>query len=353
MPQSKAQSKAPSSSRVTDRTPARKADPDAVVDLAARVMGMPVDRLTGESSLSSLGMDSLMAIEFRATVERETGVSLPVGLLAEKPSLAEIASFIDDLRGPESDHGVAQVDSTECAVPLKESGQNAPLFFVPAGEGDLLAFKDIADHLGAEQPSFGFKPPPAAWPSIHRLVTAYANDIQVLQPKGPYRIAGYSAGAIIAMELARELTRRGEDVCFLGILDAPSRVPAWLDRFYSVTHSLASKTRLLGLVRRLRSRWLRRVFHATLDDGLRVHTAVTRGHRLRRYAGALTYFRAKSSWVSRFGAERAWGQIASDDIEVRLVPGTHYGMLRGMPGEALADELKDCLARTEAVCREC
>ena len=46
-------------------------------------------------------------------------------------------------------------------------------------------------------------------------------DIRERQPHGPYALVGYSAGAIVAYELAWQLIEAGEEVSWLGILDTP------------------------------------------------------------------------------------------------------------------------------------
>ena len=58
---------------------------------------------------------------------------------------------------------------------------------------------------------------------MHDSVEAMAADnianIRRHQPRGPYRIAGYSGGAFTAFEMARQLQAAGEGVAWLGVLD--------------------------------------------------------------------------------------------------------------------------------------
>jgi thioesterase domain-containing protein len=53
------------------------------------------------------------------------------------------------------------------------------------------------------------------------LARSYLTDLRALQRKGPYRLGGWSMGALIAYELAKELERQGEAVELLILLDAP------------------------------------------------------------------------------------------------------------------------------------
>ena len=51
------------------------------------------------------------------------------------------------------------------------------------------------------------------------LVEAYGNAIARFRPSGPYRLAGFSFGGIIAMELAAAMRARGDKVELVMLLD--------------------------------------------------------------------------------------------------------------------------------------
>jgi thioesterase domain-containing protein len=55
---------------------------------------------------------------------------------------------------------------------------------------------------------------------IDEMASAYVARIQAVQPHGPYLIAGLCAGGVIAFEMARQLQDSGENVRFVGIIDA-------------------------------------------------------------------------------------------------------------------------------------
>jgi thioesterase domain-containing protein len=52
------------------------------------------------------------------------------------------------------------------------------------------------------------------------------------QPEGPYRLAGYSMGGAIVLEMAQQLKAKGREVSFLGIIDTPAQNPnlIWVRR---------------------------------------------------------------------------------------------------------------------------
>lgn len=63
--------------------------------------------------------------------------------------------------------------------------------------------------------------------SIEEMASIFVRTIRRIQPHGPYMIGGCSAGGVYAYETAHHLSRDGEDILSLMILDmrAPSLIP--------------------------------------------------------------------------------------------------------------------------------
>ncbi|MDA1052764.1 MAG: beta-ketoacyl synthase N-terminal-like domain-containing protein [Planctomycetota bacterium] len=337
-----------------------------VLNHAARVMRLKPEEIELTQPLAELGLDSLMATELRAQLGQTLGRELSLNSLQMRRSIQEIAQYVREDQTQEDAFQAAsgaelrnlEVNAQRAhLVPLQPKGTKTPLFFIPAGYGDLFAFHDIAHAIGLEQPVYGLQPASAKrvktfrQMSIYRLVSAYISEIKKVQPDGPYFLSGYSAGGIIVVELARELVRQGNEVGLLVIFDPPSHVPFWLDWFYAVNYRISVATRLIHVVRRFRSKFARRLFHTVLDEGLRTHTSVTREHRVAPYPGRITHFRARLSQTSLVSMKPIgwfWRHIAKQGIEEHWIPGTHYGMLRGPGASVVVDELRDCLQRAEA-----
>jgi thioesterase domain-containing protein len=55
--------------------------------------------------------------------------------------------------------------------------------------------------------------------SITAMASAHLRSMRKRQPKGPYRLAGYCNGSLIAFEMAQQLVKEGEEVEFLGLID--------------------------------------------------------------------------------------------------------------------------------------
>jgi len=120
------------------------------------------------------------------------------------------------------DHSSPGEGSAPRIVPIRETGDRPPLFMVHGSGGRALFLHDLARHLAAVQPVYGIEAA-ANGPPLDRsaLCDQYLAAIRSIQPTGPYRLGGYSGGALIAFELAARL---GDQVDMLLMID-PVAVP--------------------------------------------------------------------------------------------------------------------------------
>jgi len=322
-----------------------------VRECVARLARVPEDEVRLHRPISDHGMDSLMAAEFVEAVERETGARLPANLMTADLTVAKASAWVD-ARLPGHRHE-ASPDPDAKLVPFRTGGARVPLHFIPAGEGDLFGFRQVVARLSDDQPVYGLQPPrsrdvpgsrgaPIRW-----LVDMYVDAIEKGQPNGPYRLAGYSAAGIIAVEIAREFMHRGKVVEFVLLLDSAPHVPLWFGMLYEGLCRFCNLVRLPRLALRLNSPWLRRLLHAVMDEGLRAHARIIRNHDVAPFPGRLIHFRARSSWIRRLELAtpgKAWRRIARGGFEVRIMDGTHHGMFRGPHQEDFAGALDECLA---------
>jgi thioesterase domain-containing protein len=59
-----------------------------------------------------------------------------------------------------------------------------------------------------------------SFPGVAELARQYVSIMTEVQPEGPYRVMGISFGGLVAYEIARQLRALGQEVVFLGLLDA-------------------------------------------------------------------------------------------------------------------------------------
>jgi amino acid adenylation domain-containing protein len=99
-----------------------------------------------------------------------------------------------------------------------------PLFCIHPVGGEVVAYRDLARRLGPAQPVYGLQSPDPPLEDLRRMAARYLEALREVQPEGPYRLAGWSMGGVVAYEMARQLTERGAErgaqVDLLVLIDA-------------------------------------------------------------------------------------------------------------------------------------
>jgi thioesterase domain-containing protein len=110
-------------------------------------------------------------------------------------------------------------------VLIKAGKPERPAFFCVHGAGgDVLNLHDVGRGLAPGQPVYGVQArgmdgKERPHEDIVEMAADYLSEIRQVQPCGPYLIGGYSAGGIIAFEMAQQLTAAKEEVGMLVFLD--------------------------------------------------------------------------------------------------------------------------------------
>jgi len=279
---------------------------------------------------------------------REQGVRLSVEdgrLKVDAPA----GVLDDDLRAELTTHKeelvalLAGAETTLSAprslVPLKPTGEHAPLFARPGHNGDVFCYRALAEHLDPSRPLYGVEPKGvdgSATPETVEEIAAYeVAQIRQLQPEGPYYIAGYCAGGTVAFESARQLAQAGEDVARVFLFGSPfptvyriSQVRSYLrTQNYRVRRhtSAATAGSLAEGVEYIRSRASARVATAgeRLDPALaenrrRVEDATlaaVKRYEPSFYAGRVDVFLPNEAWRRSGDRPDEWKRVAGQVVE--------------------------------------
>jgi amino acid adenylation domain-containing protein len=307
----------------------------------------------------ALGGHSLSAARVALAIEQAFDRHVPAGLLLERPTIELLALRL------RADAGVERRASL---VALETRGAGRPLFLVHQINGDLVLYRELARALAGERPLYGLQAlglEDRATPheSIEAMAAHYLREIRVVQAHGPYAIAGHSTGGLIAFEMAQQLSRAGERVEFLAIIDA--------DAALASGRCLSDAVRLqVDMLRRLPAahrwnylganlaRWIKSLLRrtqglaappmpqASSEYGVvrRAMERAVRDYRLRKYSGAVTVFRAEDRRVTgTYERTLGWKPLAGGGVRVIDVPGDHLTMLRGEAALTLGQKLNACL----------
>jgi len=306
-----------------------------------------------------LGGHSLLAVRLAGRIEQAFGRPLPLAALLEGRSIAALAERLRAEPAP--------APAASPLLTLQPRGGRPPFFAVHPAGGSGLCYLRLALALGEEQPFHAFQAPgleSAEEPldSIEAMAERYLTELRTVQPRGPFRLGGYSLGGAVAYEMARRLQAEGEEIALLALFDAPPHAPAeaaTIDEAALLLRLLpdlvpgfappplpgggGEEERLTAVIEAVRAagalppgyglpevRRLTAVFRATL--------AALRRYRPPPAPLAATLFRAEGA-----GDDLGWGALARGGVTVVPVPGSHESMIAEPHVETLAAALRQAL----------
>lgn len=172
-------------------------------------------------SLFDIGVTSVDLIGFRKRLEEklQLEVEIPLILILTNPTVRAMAKALEGISSPRPYNPV---------VIMQPHGSKTPLWLIHPGVGEVLVFLNLAKSI-TDRPVYalrarGFDDGEEYFHSIHEIVSTYHSHIKDIQPSGPYAIAGYSFGAMLAFEISKVFEDQQDEVRFLGSLNLPPHI---------------------------------------------------------------------------------------------------------------------------------
>nr|WP_274610402.1 condensation domain-containing protein [Pseudomonas sp. TH31] len=324
-----------------------------------------LERISRHDDFFSIGGISLMAVQMTSRLRKVLGKPIAVRDLFVEPTIAGFARALD---------GQARPGARSNLVPIRRTGSQRPLYLVHPLGGEVQYARDLATALDPQMPIYGLAASglvaaESPLSEVPAMAARYLTAIRQVQPQGPYRIAGWSAGGLIAYEMALQLQAGGERVEFLGIIDASARpepvaeaslsegqfLMAWLPEqidpevFQQLT-ALAQDAAIETMLALCMShRLLPEELPHDIDAGLlRSHLAVAYATRLAigAYVSPPTSLKVSlftASEQKRSDPTLGWGALLNDQLSVTALPGTHNTLVKAPHVSALGDAISQAL----------
>jgi amino acid adenylation domain-containing protein/non-ribosomal peptide synthase protein (TIGR01720 family) len=357
------------------------------------VLGLPADREIGiDESFFDLGGTSITSAIFTHRLQEALGGTVQMVTLFDHPTVASLAGYVRERHPGASweESGTAvrpRMLERDVLVPLQAgSPGRRPFFLVHSVGGEVVAYRELARRLGPDQPVWGLQTPDPPLETVEEMAARFLADVRAVQPAGPYRIAGWSMGAAVAYEMARQLEAQGEAADVVALIDAVS--PRWiageaelrdvemlglfalaladlhdvqieglelppelrlatlglsqvdlsgldLDAALEITLDLGRQAGLLPPS--LDAAELRRLF-----ERFRANRAALSRYQPLPYGGELHLFRAVDQVLDDLDPTLGWNDLAPGRVRIFDSPGDHYTILREEV-EALAERLRGLL----------
>ncbi len=336
-----------------------------------------------------LGGSSLLAVRLFTQIEKNFNVKIPLSTLLEAQTIADLARVL---------RRKGEVFNWSPLVELQRGSSRPPFFCVHGAGGNVLIYRDLARHLGSDQPVYGLQAQGldgehTVLTRIEDMASLYVSEVQRVQPHGPYFLGGYCMGGTIALEMAQQLKDRGEDVALLALLDTMNWSQVRADSIVSEARHQGQRlvchvgnflllnfngkiTFLHEKLKVLRSRskvWLGMLLRRfTSSNSLpksdfrlfaqlwEANDKAILSYVPRPYPGVITDFRPMKQYTRYAGPELKWDRLALTGQEVVTLPVYPTGMLLVPFVQHLADQLRRCLdkasranVKTEGISNPC
>jgi iterative type I PKS product template protein len=245
-----------------------------ILELVAEEIGVPVTDLTDDSDFSELGVDSLLSLTILSKIRETLQMDLSPSTFQECLTVRELRRFLGDSSSTSDEESDATIETpTEFGIQTPEllpeptvtvladfppttppveysKPQSKPkakkslantlllqgdpnsasktIFLFPDGSGSATSYAELPD-VAPKTCVFAINSPflkcPAEYTcSLEEVSRLMVDEIRSRQPKGPYILAGWSAGGMYAYEAAKHLMECGETVERLILIDSPCRL---------------------------------------------------------------------------------------------------------------------------------
>jgi thioesterase domain-containing protein/acyl carrier protein len=310
-----------------------------------------IDRVGRHDDFFESGGDSLLLARLAARIGASFDRAIPLNALIQAPTIEQMA------RRLRLDIGLGR-----SGLEAHSADPKPPLFCAAFGStlarhfGDYPVFQlEISD-----REMYGCR-------TFEELADCFVRALRRLQPRGPYALTGHSVMGLVVFEMARQLVSQGEDVRLLVLID--TRYPGG--------SGLPGHARIARFARRLSrlrpGAWpgylleqgLLKVRRATFELARRVSYAqplfritrppvwlyadlLAKRYQPRAYSGPIALFSAAETKTAQSDSSDPladWSAVATGPLERRIVPGTHFTMIKEPHVAILARELSTLLPR--------
>ena len=315
------------------------------------------DHVGIDDDFFDVGGHSLLALKLIARIKNAFDSDVQLATLFERPTAAALAQLV-------SGTSVA-TQGLRHLVEINTIGEGLPtIYCVHGAGGNVMNMRAIGELLEGEWNVIGIQAAGVdgvaeVHGSVAEFCDAYLEEVGLRQPEGPYVLAGYSAGGVIAHEMAARLEALGEDVLAVLLFDTthPSLARS---RFPTARRMIRIATGGIGTLRsRLSERSARhrrlKVYSAetvdTAADSMPIEyrearlreglTSAVDGFETSPFSGRVALFAAEHiDWAyEREGETRGWAPNTVD-LSVHVVPGRHADLLLGDNANRLVEAIR-------------
>jgi thioesterase domain-containing protein/acyl carrier protein len=168
-----------------------------------------------QDNFFELGGNSLVAVRLFSEMRQIFDRTFPLSVLFQAPTVEKLADLIrkDGWR-----------PNWSSLVPIQPAGSKPPFFCVHGGGGNVLIYRELAQHLAPDYPFYGLQARGLDGgrdylATTEQMAESYLREMREVQPEGPYYLGGFCMGGQIAFEMAQRLVGDRQQVHLLFTID--------------------------------------------------------------------------------------------------------------------------------------
>ncbi|WP_414494549.1 acyltransferase domain-containing protein [Streptomyces sp. S399] len=322
------------------RAPQRSAEPGEGRGGLARTVerlwcaALGVNGASAGDDFLALGGESLSAVTLMGDVRRRTAATVAVADFLADPTFGNLLALVER---------AGEAAAPPAGTVRLRPGTGRPVFLVADSLDSTAGYQELAAALDTTRPVHGLESAQPLGSSVSHIAGRHVAALRAVQPEGPYTLGGWSFGAVVAQEAARQLTGAGQRVDVLLCLDgyAPDRKgrPVATDPAFLTAQLRLQADVLLGRgtfgAKLARAPRPRRVFLSRIRALLR--------HRPRPVPCPAVVLTASARPADAARIRRALALLHTS-TEIRPVPGDHWSMLTAPHVGAVARETDRAIA---------
>lgn len=195
-----------------------------LAEIWSEILGIEKDIISIDADFFRIGGHSLKANVLVSRIRKEFNAAVPLIEVFKNPFIESLAQYIKTTAGTEGP-GIDLLSDDNLVLLRKGEPGAVHLFLVHAGSGEVQGYIDFCGHLSPKITCWGLRADrlenytPRVL-NIETVAQKYVEKIIQVQAKGPYYIAGWCIGGTIAFEMVRQLEQMGEEIRFLGLINA-------------------------------------------------------------------------------------------------------------------------------------
>lgn len=277
-----------------------------------------VEDLGIHDNFFDLGGHSLIGIQVLTQVEQQLGRKLALNSLFQAPTVALFAKLLQTEEKPLELLNLA---------PIQKEGRMLPLFCVHGDEANYFMARD----LGKDQPFWGFfhqgeDGHPMRYTNVEDIAAHFIRELKQVRPEGPYLLSGFSFGGLVAYEMAQQLTRKGDRVLMLALMDT------YAPKLFGEV--MKAEAKVYKPVKDAAMRRMVKWYHGqgkALPPKLRhfhiidTYDQATYRYGIMSYDGPVLVIKAEASpGPDHMG----WKDLVRGELTLASTPGDHYNMIK-------------------------